>query len=48
MFLFFSGIPLEPGEIDVNYVQYKKCFHNHWKNSYRRTLGYADSSSFET
>jgi hypothetical protein len=30
--------PLEPGEIDVHYPKYKHCFHNLWKNKYRKYL----------
>jgi len=29
--------PLEPGEIDVKYSQYKACFHRQWKSRYSRT-----------
>ena len=30
--------PLEPGEIDVLYPQYKACFHNLWKDKYRNSI----------
>ena len=30
--------PLEPGEIDVLYPQYKACFHDLWKDKYRNSI----------
>ena len=30
--------PLEPGEIDVNYSKYKRCFHTLYRNKYRSHL----------
>ena len=33
----YGSQPLEPGEIDVKYSQYKACFHQHWKHRYVNT-----------
>ena len=41
----YDSSPLEPGEIDVKYPQYKSCFHKLWKSRYRESLNITQNSN---